>query len=193
MRTHVLAALIACTLCACAPSTPESSPQAKPAAAPAKPAEPVAAAPTPAPAAPAKEIPEGDCGDQSALPADQRVANTARWTTASEQNNFGFDVFRGDAEKGPFTKLTKEPVLGAGTSDETHKYEYRDDTIDPCKEYWYYVEGISTSGSHEKFTPTFHAPAKARPRGSEPVTTPAPKPEAAPAQTPPAPPAAAQS
>lgn len=192
MRIHVLAALIACTLCACAPSTPEPSPEAKPA--PAKPAEPATAATNPAPAAaPAKEVPEGDCGDQSALPADQRVANTARWTTASEQNNFGFDVFRGDAEKGPFTKLTKEPVLGAGTSDETHKYEYRDDTIDPCKEYWYYVEGISTSGSHEKFTPTFHAPAKMRARGSAPVTTPAPTPAQAPAQTPPAPPAAAQS
>lgn len=198
MRIHVLAALIACTLSACAPSTPESS-EAKPTAAPAKPGGPAVVTATPTPvtpapaAAPAKEIPEGDCGDQSKLPADQRVANTARWTTASEQNNFGFDVFRGDAEKGPFTKLTKEPVLGAGTSDETHKYEYRDDTIDPCKEYWYYVEGISTSGSHEKFTPTFHAPAKVRPRGSAPVTTPAPKPAEAPAQTPPAPPANAQS
>jgi|GEM_PF-705343 len=186
MRTHVLAALIACTLCACAPSTPEAPADAKPTAAPPKSAAPVAATPAPAAAAPAREVPEGDCGDQSALPADQRVANTARWTTASEQNNFGFDVFRGDVEKGPFTKLTKEPVLGAGTSDETHKYEYRDDTIDPCKDYWYYVEGISTSGSHEKFTPTFHAPAKVRARGSAPATTPAPKPEATPAQTPPA-------
>jgi len=178
MRTHVLAALIACTLCACAPSTQESSPEAKPAATPAQPAEPVATAAAPA-AAPAKEVPEGDCGDQSALPADQRVANTARWTTASEQNNFGFDVFRGDAEKGPFTKLTKEPILGAGTSDETHKYEYRDDSIDPCKEYWYYVEGISTSGSHEKFTPTFHAPAKVRARGSAPAATSEPAPASA--------------
>lgn len=188
MRTHVLAALIACTLCACAPSTPESTP----AAAPPKPA-PAATASAPPPAAtpaPVKEVPEGDCGDQSALPADQRIANTARWTTASEQNNFGFDVFRGDAEKGPFAKLTKEPILGAGTSDETHKYEYRDDTIDPCKDYWYYVEGISTSGSHEKFTPTFHAPAKVRARGSAPAVAPAAQP--APAQTPPSP-AAAQS
>jgi hypothetical protein len=194
MRTHVLAALIACTLCACAPSTPESAPQATPTVAPPKAGEPATATAMPQPvtppaAAPAKEVPEGDCGDQSALPADQRVANTARWTTASEQNNFGFDVFRGDAEKGPFAKLTKEPILGAGTSDETHKYEYRDDTVDPCKDYWYYVEGISTSGSHEKFTPTFRAPAKVRARGSSanPPATPAPT-QAQPAQ-----PAAAQS
>jgi hypothetical protein len=58
--------------------------------------------------------------------------------------------------------------MGAGTTDETHKYEYRDDTIDPCKDYWYYVESTSTKGEKEKFTPTFHAPAKRRPRGSAP-------------------------
>ena len=159
MRQLVLAAVVASALCACTPQPSEpAAPAAPPASAP-------AAAPKPAAAA-AKEVPVGECGDQSKLPADQRIADTARWTTASEQNNFGFDVYRGDTEKGEFKKLTGTPILGAGTSDETHKYEYRDDTIDPCKEYWYYVEGITTSGSHEKFTPTFRAPPKVRPRAS---------------------------
>jgi hypothetical protein len=173
MRQLALSALIVAALCACSPSTPESAAPSQPATTPA----PAPAAPAPKPveaAAPAKEIPEGECGDQSKTAVDQRVANTARWTTASEQNNFGFDVFRGDTEKGEFRKLTKEPILGAGTSDETHKYEYRDDTIDPCKEYWYYVEGITTSGSHEKFTPTFRAPPKHRAVGSPAPVTPAP-------------------
>jgi hypothetical protein len=160
MRQLVITVLISAALSACSPSTPESdAPAATPtsAAVPAPTAKPVETA-----AAPVKEVPVGECGDQSKLPADQRIANTARWTTASEQDNFGFEVFRGDSEKGEFTKLTKEPILGAGTSDETHKYEYRDDSIDPCHEYWYYVEGISTSGAHEKFTPTFRAPPKRR-------------------------------
>lgn len=162
MRSHLVAALIACTLAACAPSTPEpAADKATPAAAPAAPA-PAATPNQPPVTAATKEVPEGDCGDQSALPAEQRIANTARWTTASEQNNFGFDVFRGDAEKGPFTKLTQEPILGAGTSDETHKYEFRDDSIDPCKDYWYYVEEISNNGARSKFTPVFRAPAKRR-------------------------------
>ena len=157
MRRVVVTALIALALGACEKSEP--------------PAAPAAAAKTEASVKPAQDPakgppPEGDCGDQSRTPADQRVANTARWSTASEQDSFAFDVFRGDTEKGEFVKLTASPIPGAGTSDETHKYEYRDDTIDPCKEYWYYVESISTSGEHEKFTPTFHAPAKRRPRGS---------------------------
>lgn len=176
MRTAALIVLAATVLAACSPSTPEQAVAPPAPATPveskpveAKPAEATAAAP-----APAKEIPAGQCGDQSALPADQRVANTARWTTASEQDNFGFDVFRGDSENGEFTKLTKEPILGAGTSDETHKYEFRDDAIDPCREYWYYVEGISTSGNREKFTPTFRAPPKRRAADAAAATTAAP-------------------
>jgi hypothetical protein len=107
-------------------------------------------------------VPTGKCGDQSKLPAAERVKNTARWTTASEEENFGYDVYRGNAEKGPFIKLTKQPLLGNGTTLETHKYEFADDTIDPCKDYWYYVESITTNGTREKFTPVFHVPAKRR-------------------------------
>ncbi|MEO7431637.1 MAG: hypothetical protein ABIR62_06360 [Dokdonella sp.] len=175
MRPIVTTVLIASFLCACSPSTPQSAAPvpAKPAdSMKASPAAPPPAAPPAEAAAPPKEIPEGACGDQSKLPAADRVANTARWTTASEQNNFGFDVLRGDTEKGEFKKITKDPILGAGTSDETHKYEFHDDNIDPCKEYWYYVEGISTNGTHEKFSPVFRAPPKHRPVGSP--ATPAP-------------------
>ena len=172
MRPFALTALIATALCACSPSTPDSHaplPTPAPAPTPATPAPQPAAA-----AAPAKEIPEGECGDQGKTVPDQRVANTARWTTASEQDNFGFDVYRSDTENGEFKKLTKDPIVGAGTSDETHKYEYRDDSVDPCREYWYYVEGVSTSGTREKFTPTFRAPPKRRAVGSAtPAVTPA--------------------
>ncbi len=103
------------------------------------------------------------CGSQKNVPAARRVTNTARWTTASETNNFGYDVYRGRSKKGPFIKLTRQPILGHGTTEETHKYKFVDDTIDPCKDYWYYVESITTDGSREKFTPIFHAPAKRHP------------------------------
>ena len=102
----------------------------------------------------------GACGSQAGVPAEQRVTNTARWTTASEQENFGYDVYRGESEKGPFVKLTRQPILGHGTTNETHDYAYSDDAIDPCKDYWYYVEAIATDGGREKFTDLFHAPAK---------------------------------
>jgi len=106
----------------------------------------------------------GGCGSQAGVPVEQRVVNNVHWTTASEEENFGYDVFRSAVgEKGPFDKLTKQPMLGNGTTDETHEYKYSDDAIDPCKDYWYYVESISTSGVREKFTPIIHAPAKRHP------------------------------
>lgn len=105
----------------------------------------------------------GGCGDQSKLPAAERVSNTARWTTASETDTFGYDVYRGDSEDGKFVRITKKPVLGHGTTSETNKYEFVDDTIDPCKEYFYYVEEISTDGQRTKFTSVFKAKAKRQP------------------------------
>ena len=100
----------------------------------------------PAPAAPLLPAASA-CGSQAKVEPQLRVTNTARWTTASEENNFGYDVFRGDSEKGPFVKLTKTPILGNGTTLETHNYAYADDAIDPCRDYWYYVESIATDGS----------------------------------------------
>ena len=88
-----------------------------------------------------------------AAPAAEPYKNTVKWATASEVDNFGYDVYRGESPDGPFVRLTEEPVEGAGTSDEVHRYRFVDDTIDPTKTYYYYVESISMSGERERFTP----------------------------------------
>jgi len=107
------------------------------------------------------------CGSQDKVPADKRLSNTVHWTTASEDNNFGYDVYRGDKEAGPFARLTKQPILGNGTTAETHNYQYVDSDIDPCKDYWYYVESIADDGAREKFTPVFNAPPKRKPEAAK--------------------------
>lgn len=97
---------------------------------------------------------------QPAPPASDPLQNVIRWSTASEVDNFGFDVYRAEREEGPFTRITQQPVPGAGTSDEPARYEYTDTTIKPGIQYYYYVESISMSGVREKFTPTFKARIK---------------------------------
>ena len=121
----------------------------------------------------AADAPAGGCGDQSKVAPEKRVTNTARWTTASETDTFAYDVYRSDSEKGKFVRITKKPVLGNGTTSETHKYEFVDDTIDPCKEYYYYVEEVATSGQRTKFTSVFKAKAKRHADGSPADTHPA--------------------
>ena len=86
--------------------------------------------------------------------------NTVRWSTASEVDNFGYDVYRGDTADGPWLRITASPVLGAGTTDEVQKYSYVDRDIDPKRSYFYYVESISLDGVREKFTPVIAAKPK---------------------------------
>ena len=117
-------------------------------------------------AAPASPAPETTDQVDAAAPGEETYSNTIKWTTASEVDNFGYDVYRGDTSDGPFVRLTEEPVEGAGTSDEVNSYRFLDDTIDPNKTYYYYVESISMSGVREHFTPVGEAKPKIE-QGSE--------------------------
>jgi hypothetical protein len=105
---------------------------------PAPPAPPGAARPDPARAEPTP--PEG-------------FRHTLRWTTASEVDNFGYDVYRSERPDGPFERITERPIPGAGTSDVPRRYEFVDSRVDPHRAYYYYVESISMSGQRQRFTP----------------------------------------
>ena len=101
--------------------------------------------------------------DQKPEPAKDTkkpFTNTIKWATASEVDNFGFDIYRSENEDGPFSKINKTPVEGAGTTDSPSYYKYEDDTIDPRKAYYYYVESISMDGIREHFTPVIKAKPK---------------------------------
>ncbi len=119
-----------------------------------------APAPTPAPAA---AVPAAAAATTPPTTPAPPYRNTIRWTTASEVDSFGFDVFRGESAEGPFERLNAKPIAGAGTSDESHSYAWVDETIDPAKDYYYYVESISIDGVREKFTPVQRARAKLPP------------------------------
>src|SRR5690606_4588446 len=83
MRTIALSLVMTFLLVGCDQPSPDqpaarAAPEAAPAAAPET---------APAPTAPAETVvakaPEGTCGDQSALPAEERIANTPKWSLAS--------------------------------------------------------------------------------------------------------------
>ena len=112
-------------------------------------------------AAPAAAQQPAPAGGAAPAASPKPLNNTIKWSTASEVENFGYDVFRGDKEEGPFTKLNAKIIAGAGTVDEPRYYQYVDETIEVGKEYWYYVESVSLAGVREKFTPVFKSKPKA--------------------------------
>lgn len=81
--------------------------------------------------------------------------NTLRWVTQSEEDNFGYDVFRSLNEQGPFTRINSRSILGAGTTDMPQHYDYTDTAIATGVVYWYYVEGISLTAERTRLTPVF--------------------------------------
>jgi len=93
-------------------------------------------------------------------PVEEPLENRLKWSTATEVDNFGFDIYRSTSEDGPFDRITSQPIPGAGTVDEPSYYEFVDDTIDPGVDYYYYVESISVDGIRETFSPIIRAPAK---------------------------------
>lgn len=116
-----------------------------------------AAAPQP------QAAPEPQAAPQPAAAEPERYENTLRWSTASEVDNFGYDVYRATTAEGPFERITRDPVAGAGTTDVPQRYSYVDSSIDPRQTYYYYVESISLGGVRERFTPVITAKPKLPP------------------------------
>lgn len=74
------------------------------------------------------------------------------WTTRSEILSAGFEVFRAESADGDYVKLTDKPLPSGGNSPRPRQYEYKDFAIDPCKNYFYYVEAISENGYRVRLT-----------------------------------------
>lgn len=95
------------------------------------------------------------CGQQETVHPPIVEPNVISWGTASEHGSFGYDVFRGTSEDGPFSPVNPEVIPAAGTTDIPQRYEFIDDSIEPDTEYWYYIESISLTGERKRITPVY--------------------------------------
>ncbi len=89
----------------------------------------------------------------TATGSEHEYKNTLKWSTASEVDNFGYDIYRSTREDGPFTRVTENMIEGAGTTDLISQYQFTDRNIDPHKTYYYYIESISVDGKRRRFSP----------------------------------------
>ena len=70
------------------------------------------------------------------------------WTTESEVENAGFNIYRGLSKEGTFVKINAKMIQGAGTTGERNQYQWRDTTAKPNTIYYYRLEDVSYAGVH---------------------------------------------
>jgi hypothetical protein len=82
-----------------------------------------------------------------------------QWSTESEIDNAGFNIYRSESENGDYIKVNDSLILSEGTSTQGAAYEFIDNNVQNRKTYWYKLEDIDLNG-----TPTMHGPVRAIPR-----------------------------
>jgi hypothetical protein len=80
------------------------------------------------------------------------------WETASEIDNLGFNLYRADSEKGPWTQLNEELIPGqAPGSPVGGTYAFTDSNVRRGVTYYYRLQDVSLGGSS-----AFHGPVSAK-------------------------------
>ncbi len=76
-----------------------------------------------------------------------------RWTTQTEQDNYGFHLYRATSEPTDYVKITNDIVPGAGTSTVPYHYSYTDRAVEAGATYFYKLADVDVQGNQ-----TFHGP-----------------------------------
>ncbi|MBI1951500.1 MAG: hypothetical protein HYS34_09085 [Acidobacteria bacterium] len=68
------------------------------------------------------------------------------WTTASERDLAGWNIYRSETPSGPFTRLNSVAVPAVGDSVSDTGYIFVDDFVRPGRRYYYLLEGLTRPG-----------------------------------------------
>ncbi len=98
-----------------------------------------------------------DLASMEAVPANRKI--TVKWTTASEVNNAGFNIYRAKVEDGEYEQINDSLIPAEGSPTEGAAYEFIDNDVQIRKTYYYMLEDVDQNGIS-----TLHGPVSATPR-----------------------------
>lgn len=81
------------------------------------------------------------------------------WSTESEMDNAGFNLYRSESENGEYIKINDALIPAEGSPTQGASYTFTDDGLQNRKSYWYKLEDIDLNGKA-----TMHGPVNATPR-----------------------------
>ena len=90
----------------------------------------------------------------TAIPTGDHII--LRWTTQSEVDNLGFNLYRSLSAEGPYERLNEGLIEGMGTSPVGRHYAFIDKDVTRDIVYFYKLEDIGFDGTH-----TLHGPVQA--------------------------------
>jgi len=72
---------------------------------------------------------------------------TVEWSTASELNTAGFNLYRGETQDGPFTRINAELIPASPDPLIGGSYVFTDTAVVAGRTYYYQLEDVETSGA----------------------------------------------
>lgn len=78
---------------------------------------------------------------------------TVEWTTASEVDHAGFNLYRSESPNGPWVQLNPNLIPPAGDPIVGGRYSYVDDTVVVGRTYYYQLEDVGLNGSTTRHPP----------------------------------------
>lgn len=87
---------------------------------------------------------------------------SVEWTTASEVDNAGFNLYRSETADGPYVKVTQALIPAGARPITGGRYTYTDRAVTDGKAYWYRLEDIGLDGKA-----TLHQPVQVVARGGD--------------------------
>lgn len=78
---------------------------------------------------------------------DSRTASVViDWSTASELNTAGFNLYRSESPDGPFSKINDNLIPASPDPLTGGSYSYTDKNVSPGRTYYYQLEDVEISG-----------------------------------------------
>jgi photosystem II stability/assembly factor-like uncharacterized protein len=93
----------------------------------------------------------------TATPSNRSVI--LKWTTESEIDNAGFNLYRAESEDGDYVKINGSLISAEGSATQGATYQFIDNAVKNRTTYFYKLEDIDIYG-----TSTMHGPVSATPR-----------------------------
>jgi hypothetical protein len=84
-------------------------------------------------------------------PANSRVV--VEWTTASEINTSGFNLYRSERAEGPYTQVNAQIIPASTDPLVGGKYRYEDTTVIAGRTYYYQLEDVELDGARTRHGP----------------------------------------